>query len=153
MQNPVKHLRWSFLWKYLTVDSNYQSLQELHLRCFTKFWQGFNMPLGLRDLFASVFVWNSLNILTVTVKTVKWKLLIQYNQPGNRLTVFRSTRGVLWKKVVLKNFTKFTGKHLCRSLFLQTFIKNEDYAKLCEIVNTCFVEHLRTAASVFFFIY
>ena len=28
-----------------------------------------------------------------------------------------STRGVLQKKGVLRNFTKFTGKHLCQSLF------------------------------------
>ena len=28
-----------------------------------------------------------------------------------------ATRGVLCKKVVLENFTKFTGKHLCQSLF------------------------------------
>ena len=32
---------------------------------------------------------------------------------------------VLCKKGVLKNFTKFTGKHLCWGLFLKTFIKNE----------------------------
>ena len=29
------------------------------------------------------------------------------------------------KKEVLKNFTKFTKKHLCRSLFLKTFIRSE----------------------------
>ena len=29
-----------------------------------------------------------------------------------------ATRGVLYKKGVLKNFAKFTGKHLCQSLFL-----------------------------------
>ena len=28
-----------------------------------------------------------------------------------------ATEGVLWKKGVLKNFTKFTGKHLCQSRF------------------------------------
>ena len=28
-------------------------------------WQGFNMLLELRDLFASVFVWDSLNTLTI----------------------------------------------------------------------------------------
>ena len=27
-----------------------------------------------------------------------------------------ATRGVLLRKVVLRNFTKFTGKHLCQSL-------------------------------------
>ena len=67
-------------------------------------------------------------------------------------------RGVLWKKVVLKNFAKFTGKHLCHSLFLikQTvactlcsFIKKEALAQVfsCEsweiFKNTFFTEHLR----------
>ena len=28
-----------------------------------------------------------------------------------------ATRGVLLKKGVLRNFAKFTGKHLCQSLF------------------------------------
>ena len=28
-----------------------------------------------------------------------------------------ATRGVLYKRSVVKNFTKFTGKHLCQSLF------------------------------------
>ena len=29
------------------------------------------------------------------------------------------------KKGVLKNFAKFTGKHLCQRLFLKPFIKSE----------------------------
>ena len=36
----------------------------------------------------------------------------------NLMKVRSSTGSVLWKKVLLKNFLKFTGKHLCQSLFL-----------------------------------
>ena len=34
------------------------------------------------------------------------------------LTLYRSSRpGVFFKKVILRNFAKFTGKHLCQSFF------------------------------------
>ena len=36
----------------------------------------------------------------------------------NLMKVRSSTGSVLWKKVLLKNFLKFTGKHLCQSHFL-----------------------------------
>ena len=54
------------------------------------------------------------------------------------------------KKGVLRNFTKFTGKHVCQSLF----IKKETLAQVfsrefCEVSkNTFSTEHLRTTASV-----
>ena len=41
------------------------------------------------------------------------KLSILYNC----IITEAATRGVLYKKGVLRNFTKFTGKHLCQSLF------------------------------------
>ena len=63
---------------------------------------------------------------------------------------------VCYKNDVLRVFSKFTGKHLCQSLFsikLQAktcnFIKNETLAKVffCEFCktskNTFFTEHLR----------
>ena len=80
-------------------------------------------------------------------------------------------------KDVLGNFTKFTGKHLCKSLFFDkvvglwgetcNFIKKETLAQVfscefCEISkNTFFTEHLRmtasasvlTTKSVFLFVY
>ena len=60
------------------------------------------------------------------------------------------------KKGVLRNFRKFTGKHLCQSLFfnkvaglrLATLLKKETLAQVfscdfCEIYkNTFFTEHL-----------
>ena len=68
---------------------------------------------------------------------------------------------VFYKKDVLRNFAKFTGKHLCQSLFFNkvagqacNFIKKETLAQMfscefCEISqNTFFIEHLLTAASV-----
>ena len=60
------------------------------------------------------------------------------------------------KKDVLRNFAKFTGKHLCQSLFLIkncNFIKTETLAQVfsrefCEIFwNTFFTEHLWVTAS------
>ena len=60
------------------------------------------------------------------------------------------------KRGVLRNFTKFTGKHLCQSLFFNkvagqacNFIKKETLAQVlsCEFreisKNTFFTEHLR----------
>ena len=44
------------------------------------------------------------------------------------------------KKVVLRNFAKFTGKHLCQGLFF-----NKVAGRISK--NTFFVEHLRTTAS------
>ena len=55
------------------------------------------------------------------------------------------------KKGALKHFTKFTGKHLCQSLF----IKKETLAQVfscefCEIYkNTFFTEQLWTTGSIF----
>ena len=35
------------------------------------------------------------------------------------------------KKCVLRNFAKFTGKHLCQSLLACNFIKKETLAQVC----------------------
>ena len=64
------------------------------------------------------------------------------------------------RKGVLRNFAKFTGKHLCQSLFFNkvtdpafSFIKKETLIQVfsfefCEISkNTFFTEHLWAAAS------
>ena len=70
-----------------------------------------------------------------------------------------ATEGVLYKKGAPRNFAKFTGKHLCQSLFLielQTGLqhfKKETLAQAvsceyCEISkNTFFTEHLWATAS------
>ena len=72
-------------------------------------------------------------------------LLIKQKQPPE----------VFFKKGALKNFAKFTGKHLCRGLFFNkvaggacNFIKKETLAQLfsCEFCEICknlfFTEHL-----------
>ena len=69
----------------------------------------------------------------------------------------QSPGGVL-KKVILKFFAKFAGKHLYWSIYLtklqtRSFTQNETSAKVfsyefCKICkSTYFVEHLRTANS------
>ena len=86
--------------------------------------------------------------------------LSQWAAPLDKQWTFRSShRSCSVKKDALKSFAKFTGKHLCWSLFLNkveglrpaTILKKTltqviscDY---CEIFkNTYFKEHLRTAA-------
>ena len=66
-------------------------------------------------------------------------------------------------KDVLRNFAKFTRKHLCQSLFFNkvagNFIKKETLAQVfsfefCEISkNTFFTEHLRITVSGFHGVY
>ena len=67
---------------------------------------------------------------------------------------------VFYKKVVLRHFAKFTGKHLCQSLFFNkvaglrpaTLLNKKTFAS-CVRVNFAkflrtpfFIEHLRTTA-------
>ena len=62
------------------------------------------------------------------------------------------------KKVILKNFAIFTGRHLCWSLFLiklppgLQLYKKETLTQVfsCEYYETCFEEHLQTAAMFIF---
>ena len=65
-----------------------------------------------------------------------------------------SSSGMFYKIGVLKIFTKFTGKHLYGSLFLEAcnFVKQNSgtdvFLCFCKILeNIYFIEHLRTAAS------
>ena len=78
-------------------------------------------------------------------------------------TIRSSHQRCSMKKGVFRNFTKFTGKHLCQSLFFNkvaglrpqtcNFIKKETLAQVfcCEFCenskNTLFTEHLWTSAS------
>ena len=76
------------------------------------------------------------------------------------LTVRSSRPEVFCKKVVLRNFAKFKGKHLCQSLFFNkrdlrpeacNFIVKETWHRSsCEVgeisKNTFFTEHLRATA-------
>ena len=75
-----------------------------------------------------------------------------------KFPIYRSShRRCSVRKGVLRNFAKFTGKHLCQSLFFNkvAVIKKEVLAQVfscdfCEISkNTFFTEHLRATASAF----
>ena len=73
----------------------------------------------------------------------------------------KQSPGVLYKTSVLKNFAKFIGKHLCRSLFFNkvadlkpaTLLKKETPTQVfscefCEIFKNTFpTEHFQAAAS------
>ena len=48
---------------------------------------------------------------------------------------------MFYKKSVLKNFAKLTGKHLCQSLFINNFIKKE---ALAQVLSDEFATFLRT---------
>ena len=65
------------------------------------------------------------------------------------------------KKGVVRNFTKFTGKHLCQSIFLNkdaglrpaTLLQKRLWHRyfplnFVKFLRTVFTEHLRTTASV-----
>ena len=86
-----------------------------------------------------------------------------YTLQNHGISYRSSHRRCSVKKSVLGNFAKFTGKHLCQSLFFNkvagqrpeacNFIKKETLAQVfscefCEISkNTYSTEHLRTTAS------
>ena len=79
---------------------------------------------------------------------------------SNSIYLQKQPPEVFCKKHFLKNFAKFTGKHMCQSLFFNKvagglhFIKKETLAhvfsfQFCEISkNTFFTEHLWTTASL-----
>ena len=76
------------------------------------------------------------NVLTKNKKTGNLKIVLEF------LVTFRSShQRCSVKKGVLRNFTKFTGKHLCQSLLFNkvagaacNFIKKETLAQVfsCE---------------------
>ena len=77
-------------------------------------------------------------------------------QVENQLVAFRNShRRCSARKGVLRNFAKFTGKHLCQSLFFvlspETLLKKRLWHRcfpmnFC-VKNTFFTEHLWTTAS------
>ena len=90
-----------------------------------------------------------------------FRSIISHSLPSRYENNFRSIRPkAFYKKGVLRNFAKFTGKHLCQSLFFNKvadleacdFIKKETLAQFsCEfyeiLKNTIFYKTTRMAAS------
>ena len=76
-------------------------------------------------------------------------LFLEY-QSVRLLKIEAATTGALSKKGVLRNFAKFTGKHLRQSLFFNKVTLARVFScKFCEISkNTFLTEHLWTTASL-----
>ena len=71
-------------------------------------------------------------------------VLFQKDEMFAYYCLLRSSRlEVFWKKGVLRNFAKFTGKHLCQSLF---------FNNVAGLKNTFFTEHLWVTSSRAFFV-
>ena len=70
----------------------------------------------------------------------------------NKLFLLKQPPEVFCEKVVLRNFAKFTGKHLCQSLFFNNVAETLAQVFSCEFCeiskNTFFKEHIRKTASV-----
>ena len=80
-------------------------------------------------------------------------LTTSWNSQQDYLCAYRSShRTCSVKKLVLRNFAKFTRKHLCQSLFFNLFKKTLAHVfsgEFCEISkNTFSTERLQTTASV-----
>ena len=95
---------------------------------------------------ASVNPWCPIRLKKILTSPSYYSFNIVYFRQNQPLEVFYK-KGVLW------NFAKFTGKHLCLSLF----IKKETLAQVfscefCEISkNTYSTEHIQTTASILLF--
>ena len=110
-----------------------------------------------RDSSTSVFLWNMQKILrTPILNNICEQLLLCINKRCRVFTFRSSHRRCSVRKGTLRNFTKFTGKHLCQSLCFNkacNFIKIEFMAmvfscEFCEIsMNTFFTEHVWVTAS------
>ena len=112
------------------------------------------MPLYGTLIYKTVFsivrasLWKSQKDPTKqSFKTYKWNSMLyrkchisknSENWNGQREKIRSSRPKVFCKKCVLRIFTKFTGKHLCQSLFLiklQALGKNETQVHRCFPVN------------------
>ena len=133
IQNPVKHVRWCFLQKFLPK---------------------YFIPAFLQNTFGllSSMVTTShlhINLLFKSIHpTFYWEWWFSGNSSNEIYWSSHQTCSV--KNGVLKNFANFTRKHLCWSLFL--ILKRDSNTSvflwnLRKFKNTYFEEHLRTTAS------
>ena len=104
-------------------------------------------------------------VILVPKNKIKQKKLLKWSDsshvnPENKQKLFiqSSHRMCSIEKGVLKNFAKFTGKHLCQILFFSkvcNYITKEILAQVfscefCQIFkNTFFIENLQMTASVY----
>ena len=96
----------------------------------------------------------------IVKEVISGKFYVRYYQGAQNSSIEKQSPGGVTLKGVLKNFTKFTGKHLCQSVFFNkvaglgpaTLLKKRllHRCKFCEISkNTFFIKHLPTTASAY----
>ena len=86
-----------------------------------------------RDSNTGVFLWIFRNF---------WKHLFYRTPPEDCFFNVLNTRGVLYKKSVLKNFAKFKRKHLCQRLFLTKSLRRRCFAMIfAKFLRALFKQH------------
>ena len=89
--------------------------------------------------------------LVFTVFYRKYFSFVPFSFPPGVFYNYRSsTHRCSMRKYILRNFTKYTGKHLCQSLFIKKkTLAQVLFCEFCEISkNIFFTEHLWTTASI-----
>ena len=94
--------------------------------------------------------WNEVLLLLKVLSTwIKWQEASERQvavTKSEKLSLRSNHRRCSLKKGVLKNFAKFTGKHLCQSLFFNKVAETLAQVFSCEFCeifkNTFFIEHL-----------
>ena len=121
-------------------------------KTFKKIAAFVTFPTSIMVLFEihQMFKGHFFNELSNTWSSIHEKVKKHWSWVEKKRCLYRSShRRCFLRKGVLRNFTNFTGKHPCQSLF----IKKESLAQVlscefCEISkNTFFTEHLWTTAS------
>ena len=85
------------------------------------------LPGGYLIKYSHVSTGISLNYVKIIKKTVDSCCLVWYNRLNFQLCAFPGMVAlpkVFCKKDILKNLTKFTGKHLCQNLFFKPTLLN-----------------------------
>ena len=92
----------------------------------------------------NIYLFQKLNIFLSFKEVEIWLIQLPYCEVNFSRSSHQSCS---MKKSILRNFTKFKGKHLCQSLFLIKTLAQVFSCEFCEISkNTFFTEHLWTTA-------
>ena len=121
--------------------------------------------LWINFLIVGMLGWLLILVITLSIESSKYSV---FSRKSRLVFILKkalygsSCPEVFCGKGVLRNFTKFTRKHICQSIFFNkvaglrpaTLLKKETlaqvlYSECCEISkNTFFTEHLRTTRKV-----
>ena len=109
--------------------------------------------LELENIWKVMKIHKNINLFKMTSKSCWYsaKLLGYSIKITSDIDKRKQPPEVFYKKGVLKNGTKFTGKHLCQSLFFNNIAELKTQVSSCEFCeifkNTFFIKHVRTTAS------